>query len=532
MKTLLFDGWRNRHDGIEEPHKSTLLWVDNDATLQNWMTGKANVTWVSGKPGCGKSTIGKHLLGKMEAQDKATASFFFNDRGAELEKSGNGFLRALVAQILRQIPSLFSHILPEYEVRKAESDSPVSWSAQFLTKTLIAMVHALEDKIIWLVIDAFDECPDGSRDSLLDLVEALATAPSVHILITSRLDPVIIHRMSRHPTIQLDQLLYDDIKIYIKSELEITVSLGERHTNAIEELRRLVLEKSQGVFLWVKLVVIELKHGTMKGRTAQEMREIVDSIPSDLEALFDRLFKRLDAPRGVELRSMLEWIIFAQRPLKLFELRYALAISLSQQEGRDFNSSAEIEESDRVVELSQMERRLRDVGGGLLEVVSVRSQRASKGQTHKRVKIRSPEDSSEEDEGDDKECLVQLIHQSVKEFVLKKYLPDEHSLEPWITKPRSHIRLAQVCITYLSFSDFVGPHHRWDKTFLEYAGMHWMEHATLTGVSKTVRYMEKFTRRGTNHFRDWKAFFDFRAEKCLGLGPLCNMRHHSACLRI
>lgn len=279
----------------------------------------------------------------METRHTTTASVFFNDRGGELEKSGEGFVRALVAQILRQIPSLFSHILQEYQLRKAESKIPVRWSAQVLNKTLTSMVHALEGEIIWLVIDALDECQDASRDSLLDLVEDLATVPSVHILITSPLDPVIIHRMSRHLTIELDQLIYDDIKIYIASELDRPISLSERNSTAIEELRHLVLPKSQGVFLWVKFVVIELKHGTMKGRTVQEMRAMVDSIPADLEAVFDRMFERLDGSRGVELRTMFQWILFAQRPLTLSEFRYALAISLSLHEGLEFGSSAEIE---------------------------------------------------------------------------------------------------------------------------------------------------------------------------------------------
>lgn len=305
----------------------------------------------------------------MEAQDKATASFFFNDRGAELEKSGNGFLRALVAQILRQIPSLFSHILPEYEVRKAESDSPVSWSAQFLTKTLIAMVHALADESLWLVIDAFDECAEESRDSLLDLVENVATAPSVHILITSRMDPIMVHRMSRYPTIHVDDHVHDDIKIYIESEFDNLVDVNEREAQALEGLRRMILHKSQGIFLWVKLVVRELKYGKIKGHTVQEMRDIIDTIPGDLEALFDSVFERLDQSRGNEVRRMLELVLFAKWPLSLPEVYYAIAISSGLEAGLEFTSLEGIEASERVVELSRMEQRLRDLSGGLIEVV-------------------------------------------------------------------------------------------------------------------------------------------------------------------
>lgn len=147
-----------------------------------------------------------------------------------------------------------------------------------------------------------------------------------------------------------------------------------------------------------------------------------------------------------------------------------------------------------MVDLSQMERRLRDVSGGLVEVVSVPSQRESERRADKEKveRLRGAEGcedegsevvGSEEDEEDEGECLVQLIHQSVKEFLLKKYLPGEHSSESWITEIRSHFHLEQACVTYLALSDFDTSKPACDIPFFRYAAMHWIKHATLADVS-------------------------------------------------
>lgn len=472
------------------------------------MAGKAKVTWVAGKPGCGKSTIAKHLLGKMEAGCKIIASFFFNDRGVQLERCEEGFLRVIIRQILRQIPSLFSHILQEYRERVAESDNPVIWSTEFLRKSLISMVHALDGERIWLVIDAFDECAESSRDSLLDLVDKLASAPSVHILITSRRDPIIIHRMSRHLTLQLDELIYKDIEIYIAGELDSLVNPNEQNSQAIEELHRMVLRKSQGVFLWVKLVVTELKLGTIKGRTVQELRGVIDSIPGDLEALFDRIFERLDPSRLDEARSMLALVLFARRPLSRSDFRYALALGPRQGKRENFASLAAIETSDNVVGFSRMDARLRDLCGGLLEIIYRGGYGGYRGEGNLAVESEEEEAESatadsEDSEGYHGECYIQLIHQSVKEFLLKKRVPGEHSASPWITQPSSHTHMAQVCITYLSLSDFNTENPPQRVPFLEYATLYWLKHAQLADLCGTTRQMGKLIRPGTINFAAW-----------------------------
>lgn len=55
-----------------------------------------------------------------------------------------------------------------------------------------------------------------------------------------------------------------------------------------------VVEKANGVFLWVHLVVKSLLEGLRDSDRVRDLQRRLDSLPSDLEELLDRLLNRLD----------------------------------------------------------------------------------------------------------------------------------------------------------------------------------------------------------------------------------------------
>jgi GTP-binding protein EngB required for normal cell division len=65
-----FDGLWDRHEVIEEAHKSTLQWIHDHQVLQEWMATKSRAIWAAGKAGCGKSTLSKHLLDHVITQKR------------------------------------------------------------------------------------------------------------------------------------------------------------------------------------------------------------------------------------------------------------------------------------------------------------------------------------------------------------------------------------------------------------------------------------------------------------------------------
>ena len=81
------------------------------------------------------------------------------------------------------------------------------------------------------------------------------------------------------------------------------------------------------MFLWVRLVLDSLE----VVYSPEDLRNLVEDLPSDLEALYGRILHRLAKTRGAEsyggVSTILSWICFSQRPLHKLELLHGLAIS-------------------------------------------------------------------------------------------------------------------------------------------------------------------------------------------------------------
>jgi energy-coupling factor transporter ATP-binding protein EcfA2 len=160
LKALDYPGSGNRRAAIEKSHKSTLGWLDPDPSISGWFESEVNCVWILGKAGSGKSTLSKHILGRLnqttqhmnKKPGEATLSFFFSDRGGDLDKSEAGCLRSL-HQLLKQIPALSDYILPEYKLRK-EQHAEVLWHTEDIKKMLISMIGSSYVSSIRIVIGA------------------------------------------------------------------------------------------------------------------------------------------------------------------------------------------------------------------------------------------------------------------------------------------------------------------------------------------------------------------------------------------
>jgi len=81
------------------------------------------------------------------------------------------------------------------------------------------------------------------------------------------------------------------------------------------------------MFLWVSLVLESLD----TVYSPEELRTIVDDLPSDLEALYERIVIRLCSASGAQnqgvVSRVMSWACFTRRPLHKSELLQALSIS-------------------------------------------------------------------------------------------------------------------------------------------------------------------------------------------------------------
>jgi hypothetical protein len=80
------------------------------------------------------------------------------------------------------------------------------------------------------------------------------------------------------------------------------------------------------MFLWVRLVLDSLD----SIYSPEDLSNIVNDLPSDLNSLYARIFDRLCGVEGPQkyggVPRIVSWICFAQRPLHKHELLHAISI--------------------------------------------------------------------------------------------------------------------------------------------------------------------------------------------------------------
>jgi ankyrin repeat protein len=223
-------------------------------------------------------------------------------------------------------------------------------------------------------------------------------------------------------------------------------------------LQRAISSKASGVFLWVALVIPVIAKQYNEGRALEKILEALEIVPSDLDTIYKHILTLVDPALRNQTLHLMQWICLAERPLSLTELRFALAsddLSIHQ-----FQESAE--ESTGFVE-SDMRMKDMTIGlsGGLAEVKLHRYKH-----------------------------IVQFIHQSVNDFLLKygfRWL-DQNSAGDAIG--RGHGRLSRSCINYLKLGQVQSYANSLDSgvvrlgwfapipyPFLKYATKSWFLHA-------------------------------------------------------
>ncbi|RYO97078.1 hypothetical protein DL764_007373 [Monosporascus ibericus] len=419
IESLRFDQMDARQMSVKTALSKTCKWLLKRPEYLDWLDMKKvdqhyGFLWIKGKPGTGKSTLMKFALRNSQKtmKDQLIISFFFNARGASLEKSTTGMYRSLLLQLLERLPELQS-IFESVGFTSWNSSGNHTWSIVLLKDLFERAVQLLGQTSVMCFIDALDECDE---DQIRDMVAffqqlgdfAKTSEVRFRVFFTSRHYPHITITKGLSLVLEGQEGHSQDITTYVNSELKVNkISLTEQ-----EQIRRELQEKSSGVFMWVVLVVGILNKEHDQGRTAKRLRRKLSEIPGDLHELFHDLLTR-DCRNQNELLLCIQWVLFAREPLKPEELYFAV---LSGTEPGDLSKWNPDE-----VSMALIKTFILNYSKGLAEI----------------TKSKIP--------------TVQFIHESVRDFLLK-----ESGLRAiWTNfgvnlQGDSHERLAHCCLAYIS----------------------------------------------------------------------------------
>lgn len=352
-----------------------------------------------------------------------------------MESSPLGFYQSLLHQLLWQIRLALAKLLPVFlNKRMKYGKEQVQWHLQEVHDYLLETITQPRRHSITLFVDALDECNEEDERCIISFFEksaSLAYSSGVDFKIcwSSRHYPHI--SVERALQIRVDDENAPDIATFVHAKLS---PLQPGRSSA--DLEAMTVQKASGVFLWASLVVQKLVRAADQGKTMKQKLDILDRMPPELGDLFKGILDNIDMADRSDALLLIQWVLFAKRPLTLLELGHALACS-SDPPYRSLKSwkiSNDFIEDD----VKAMEQLIRSRSGGLIEV----------RHTHE------DEDQNISYGESVETAIAQVIHESVRDFFLEQggLLFLDPSLEGKVIGI-SHDQLKRACLHYMELEE-------------------------------------------------------------------------------
>jgi hypothetical protein len=337
IKSLSYPSMSNRYESLSEAYPDTFKWALDGTSqsrsggkgLSEWFKTGQGVYWISGKAGSGKSTLMKYLrdseythqhldlwkkslpsLSKDEELPLCLATFFFWNSGQVDQKSQKGMLRSLLFQIFSVYPAIIPMVCDDvwaatYKVLLRNDNDTFTqvWSVKRLMTTLKAIFHQIIFPVrICLLVDGLDEFESEPGDSaepedIARLFRDIATSESVKACVSSRPWPIFADIYQGCPFLRLEDLNGPDIITYVKGKFDQSDgyrALLLREPISAPQLIQEVIDKSQGVFLWVRIVVQNILRGIANRDDLSESLRRLRAMPPELEPLYHHLLTLIE----------------------------------------------------------------------------------------------------------------------------------------------------------------------------------------------------------------------------------------------
>ncbi|KAF8292327.1 hypothetical protein DL93DRAFT_940333 [Clavulina sp. PMI_390] len=301
-------------------------WLLELPQFQKWLVDPRGFLWVSASAGVGKSVLFSRVvdyLKQKHSTSSAGLAFFYFDYRDEAKQNYEKFLASIV-QSFSQTSTRCKDLL-----RASEKHTPNASESE-LESLLHAMLNTPGAK--FLAIDAIDECWESERaKSLLPFLQSLTRNQSscgggLKVFVTSRPEPDIeeaLWTFGGAGRVATDRLRLEEreehlttLKSFIHTELQTPRFKGLGWSEKfIGEVEDELLNKSHSMFLWVQLQLEQL----MKC-SEHDARRILPKLPRTLKGTYARILEAIDENRQKTVRTVLECIIAATRPLSEKEI--------------------------------------------------------------------------------------------------------------------------------------------------------------------------------------------------------------------
>ncbi|KAL3456000.1 hypothetical protein BJX64DRAFT_53254 [Aspergillus heterothallicus] len=433
------------NDCLSRRESGTGQWLLGCDEFQDWLEPSSQVPtlFCPGIPGAGKTILSaiviEHLQEKFRNDRGVGIAYVFGDFQRSRTQTAQHVLASLARQLVQNLPSLPQELTAAYTRHVNKGTRP---SVAEVVSMLLPILQ--NHSRVFILVDALDEFEHSSLGFLNEMFY-LQSKTAMHIFATSRFVPEIMEKFHGAETREI-RATDEDIQRYVDSTMSSLPQFVRNSFDLQEEIKNAVVNGVDGMFLLGHLYMDSLigKRSPKAIRSTlvsflnenENNKGTAESQSQALRTAYSNALDRIEKQKGdfpVLGRQVLSWLALCQRPLSTKELQVALAVELG----------AAALDTDNLSSISDLVSACAGLATLDAELDNVR-----------------------------------LVHYTTKDYL-------ESIMGEWY--PDAQRDITNVCLTYLSFSEFESGtcqtthsyKQRLDSHILfEYAAKHWGIHSS------------------------------------------------------
>ena len=284
-------------------------WVVASTKFNDWLNktfNAENSLQIVGRPGSGKSTLAAFLVQHLSRSTLPVLYFFCNRSDSEKRKTIY-VIRTLLAQLLKIDSHLASHILPRYQ----HSGRTFADSCVMVFDVLRTVMTQYQNRALYIVIDAVDECIDAFEawNGLLFQLQSCLQGTKTKLIITRRDVPdrnghswpsrswSASHELIMRPTFASQH-----IHEYIQQRVHQMDTVA--NTNIETKIVRQISQASDGLWLYARLMIDDVERAPSK----EIIEKRLDSLPHGLSDLYTQIVQSCETRMTEDQRKFAKYL--------------------------------------------------------------------------------------------------------------------------------------------------------------------------------------------------------------------------------